>query len=573
MQPNSEMSAFNFREMMILHLLFWGNSYSNIIKNKGQDVIALWPLLPWNMEVGREKGLLIYRYKLPDNTKIIIPNEYILHIPGMSFDGLVGKSLISLAREAIGLGLALEEFGARFFGQGATFGGFIEHPKTLGSKAHANLTAAIKEKYQGISNAHKLMILEEGMTYKQNMIPPNDAQYIESRRFQKEESAMIFNVSPHLIKDLKRATLNNIEHLEIEHVIYTLMPWCKRIENAMSIKLIAQAERKTYFIEHLLDGLYRGDIKTRYEAYAIGKQWGWLNNRMIYRLENINVSGPEDDIKWMPLNMIDIKKVSVPLPEAIPESKNSRKLEIRAYRSATLKSRIANSYRGLFEETTGRIIKLEKTNILKAAKSMFKKRSANISDFNEFLEDFYKKKYGEINKRSKPVINTYGKVVFDAAVEEVGANPEGKELDKFMDEYTEAFNARYIATSKGRLADTVQTAIDGELDPYNAVESKFTEWEQTRPHTVSLKETIKIAGAVSLLAYGLAGVTKMIWVNTGSKSCPFCEEMNGQVMGIEQPFKLKSDLMEADGKEPLTFSSNIFHPPLHGGCQCQIVPG
>lgn len=579
LQPNELMTSFIFREMMMWHLLFWGNSYSNIIMNNGGDVIALWPLLPWRMDPKWKNGKIVYKYRLPDNTETIIPNEYVLHIPGMSFDGLVGKSVLSCAREAVGLSMALEEFGARFFGQGAQFGGIISHPKVLGEKAEANLRAALKEKYQGIANAHRILILEEAMEYKQNTIPPNDAQFLESRKFETAEIARFFNVPLHLIHDLERATFDNIEEMGIGFVVYSLRPWLIRIEQSETIKLLTTEEKKIYFIEHLIDGLLRGKIQARYEAYAIGKQWGWLSSDDIRALENQNpLPDGQGKIYWMPLNMIDASQAGNPLPQMeLQESSlnevEKNKLEIRAVRSATLKSRIANNYRGLFEETATRIIKFERTNVLKAAKSIFKKRSASILNFNDFLNEFYQDKYDEINKRSKPPINTYGKVISSAISEEISSEIDSIKLDKFMDEYTEAFNRRYIGTSKSRLTDTVQNAIDKNLDPYKAVEDKFNQWEQTRPQTISIKETIKIAGAVSLFTYSMAGIQRVIWINTGSKSCPFCESLNGKVMGIEQPFMLKSDLMEAEGKESLTFSSNIFHPPLHGGCVCQLSPG
>ena len=195
------------------------------------------------------------------------------------------------------------------------------------------------------------------------------------------------------------------------------------------------------------------------------------------------------------------------------------------------------------------------------------------SDFETYLDQFYVDKYEEINKRTKPVVDTYGKVIFNAAMEEVGADIDIRELDKFMDEYTEAFNARYIATSKNRLNNSVQDAIGDGLDPVAAVETKFKEFEATRPQTVSLKETIKIAGAVSLFTYAAAGITRTVWVAAGSKPCPFCLGLSGMTVSTGQPYKSKDDIYEVEGKEPLSFSSNIKHPPLHGGCECQIMPG
>jgi len=573
-QPNELMSSFIYREMMMWHLLFWGNSYSNIvIDNKGK-VTALWPMLPWRMTPEWRYGKMYYKYRLPDNTETILSSEEVLHIPGMSFDGLEGKSVLSCAREGVGLGLALEEFGARFFGQGTQFGGIVEAERTLGPKAEANLRAALKEKYQGISNAHRLLILEDGMKYKQNIIPPNDAQFLESRKFEITEIARFFNIPPHLLKDLDRATFNNIEHMGIEFVTYSLLPWLTRIEQSETIKLLSKPERKVYFIEHLVDGLLRGDLKTRYEAYNIARLGGWMNADEIRALENMNpLPDGQGQSFWMPLNYMDAKKAAeIPVPKEIPDEQASK--EIRTIRSAALKGRLANNYRKLFEDTISKIIKFERNGIVKATKSMFGKRKASIKTFNEFLEQFYKEKYDEINKRTKPVVDTYGKVVFDAAANEVKyTDSGGAELDSYMDEYTEAFNLRYIATSKNRLSDAVDGAITEGTDPIVAVENKFDEFEKTRPQTVSLKEVIKIAGAVSILAYGLAGIGKTVWVAAGPEPCDFCLGLSGKTMSLGQPYKSKNDVYKVKGKEPLSFSSNIAHPPLHGGCACQIMPG
>lgn len=576
-QPNSEMTSFAFREIMMWHLLFWGNFYAEIVEDESGQINSLWPLLPWKMTVSRNKytNKLVYSYRLPDNTDRILRNEYVLHIPGLSFDGLYGKSLISIAREAIGLGMALEEFGARYFGQGTQFGGFIEHPRTISPTSEANLKAALKEKYKGLSNAHRMIILEEAMHFVPNNIKAEDAQFLQSRKFQLLEIARIFNISPHLLKDLERATYNNIEQLGIEHVVYTLRPWCVRIEQSMSVKLLTTPiEKQEYFIEFLLDGLLRGDLISRYQAYAVGKQNGWLSSDDIRALENMNpLPDGQGKVYWQPLNMIDSGQASdyQSRPTEQISSIKPKAIESRAFRNATLKSRLANSYRGLFEEATSRIIDFEKKNILKAADSIFNKRGLEPLNFSDYLEKFYKDKYNEINKRIKPVINTYGNVIYEAVAEEVGSSIDKEKLDEFMEDYTIAFNKRYIASSKSQLNKSVQHAIDNDLDPYKEIENKIKYFEENEPKTSALKETIKIAGAVSLFTYGLMGVQRMLWVNTGTKSCPFCEEMDGQVMGIEQPFMTKDRTMEADGKEPLSFSSNIFHPPLHSGCVCQLV--
>lgn len=288
-QPNEEMTAFTFRELMQHHLLTWGNAFAEKEIDGAGRTIALWPLNPAKTIVERNTRTkqLEYTTITPDGQSFKLPRERVFHIPGLG-DGLVGKSPIRLHREAIGLAKATEEFGARFFGSGATPGGIIEYPAALDDEAYERFKKDTRDAHSGLSKSHKLMILEQGLTYKQVGIPPEDAQFLETRKFQLNEIARIYRVPPHLIGDLEKATFSNIEHQGIEFVVHTIRPWLVRWEQAIKMQLIPSSEKKKYFAEFLIDGLLRGDIKSRYEAYAIARQNGWLNADDIRDLENQN---------------------------------------------------------------------------------------------------------------------------------------------------------------------------------------------------------------------------------------------------------------------------------------------
>ena len=268
--------------------------------------------------------------------------------------------------------------------------------------------------------------------------------------------------------------------------------------------------------------------------------------------------------------MVDTSEELPPVPDQFSRKAIEGKTE---HRTATHKTRIANSHRKQFRDMTDRLIEVEKDPVIKAAKRIFGKRTIETDEFNVFLREFYDKKYGEINKRTKAIITNYGNVIFVAASDEVGVDLPSDELDEFMAGYTETFNARYIATSENRLSEAAEQAALNGTDSVVAVEGQFDYWEENRPETVSLKETIQIAGAVSVLAYGMAGIGKTVWVAAGASPCPFCLAMSGKVVSTGTPFKLKSDIMTVEEREPLSFSSNISHAPLHGGCECQVVPG
>ena len=285
--PNEEMTSFEFREMMMTSLLLWGNAYARKIRRNGH-VTELWYLKPNLMTVERDTqtGKLKYTYSddITNQTYEYRPDQ-IFHIKGLSLDGVKGLSPIAQAREAVGLSLATEEYGAKFFGNGARPGGVLEHPGIL--KDPEKLRESWNKVYQGTRNSHKVAVLEEGMKYHTIGIAPEDAQFLETRKYQVNEICRIFRVPPHLVGDLERATFSNIEHQSIEFVQHTIRPWLVRWEQAISRSLLDEKERLLYFAKFNVDGLLRGDYKSRMEGYAIGRQNGWMSPNDIRRLEDM----------------------------------------------------------------------------------------------------------------------------------------------------------------------------------------------------------------------------------------------------------------------------------------------
>ena len=285
--PNDEMTSFEFREMMMTSLLLWGNAYARKIRKNGH-VTELWYLKPQLMTVERDTqtGKIKYTYSddITNQTYEYKPDQ-IFHVKGLSLDGVTGLSPISQAREAVGLSLATEEYGAKFFGNGARPGGVLEHPGIL--KDPEKLRESWNKVYQGTRNSHKVAVLEEGMKYHTIGIAPEDAQFLETRKYQVNEICRIFRVPPHLVGDLERATFSNIEHQSIEFVQHTIRPWLVRWEQAISRSLLDEKERLLYFSRFNVDGLMRGDYKSRMEGYAIGRQNGWLSANDIRHLEDL----------------------------------------------------------------------------------------------------------------------------------------------------------------------------------------------------------------------------------------------------------------------------------------------
>ena len=299
-EPNPEMSSFVFRETLMTHLLLWGNAYAQIIRNGKGEVIALYPLMPNRMVVDRDiHGQLYYQYTCSTEeaptmkgVTVNLPPSDVLHIPGLGFDGLVGYSPIAMAKNAIGMAIACEEYGAKFFANGAAPGGVLEHPGTI--KDPQRVRESWQSTFGGSGNSNKIAVLEEGMKYTPIGISPEQAQFLETRKFQINEIARIFRVPPHMVGDLEKSSFSNIEQQSLEFVKYTLEPWLVRWEQSIQRILLSPEEKKSYFAKFNVEGLLRGDYASRMSGYATARQNGWMSANDIRELENLDRIPTED---------------------------------------------------------------------------------------------------------------------------------------------------------------------------------------------------------------------------------------------------------------------------------------
>ena len=311
-EPNREMTSFVFRETLMSHLLLWGNAYAQIIRDGRGFPIALYPLLPDRMAVDRnESGELVYTCQ-SDKGQVKLRRENVLHIPGLGFDGLIGYSPIAMAKNAVGLALATEDYGATFFANGANPGGVLEHPGVIKPEQADRLRESWQSQFGG-ANAHKVAVLEEGLKFHQMSIPPEQAQFLETRKFQINEIARIFRVPPHMVGDLEKSSFSNIEQQSLEFVKYTLDPWVVRWEQSLQQALILPSEKATIFIKFNLDGLLRGDYQSRMQGYSTGIQNGFMSVNDVRGLEDMNLLTAEEggDLHFVNGNMVKLADVGV----------------------------------------------------------------------------------------------------------------------------------------------------------------------------------------------------------------------------------------------------------------------
>ncbi|HET7233251.1 MAG TPA: phage portal protein [Longimicrobium sp.] len=317
-RPNPEMTPFTLKEVAQGHLALRGNAYMEIEWDNAGQVANLWPLPP-TTEPFRFNGERWYRTEIPrtgsTTTPVTLPSYRVLHIPGFGFDGLKGYDPITLARESLGFTKAADEFGARFFANGTRVSGILSTDKVLSKPAFDALRESWTLGQEGLSNAHRVAILDNGLKWEQTSLSPENAQFLESRQFQLDEIARWFKVPPHMIYNLLRSTNNNIEQQSLEFIRDTAQPWFVRWEEALSWDLFVGEERDTFFVEFLMDALLRGDSAGRAELYKALFQVGGASPNDILERENMNpVEG--GDRRFIPMNMVPLDRVDDALDRA-----------------------------------------------------------------------------------------------------------------------------------------------------------------------------------------------------------------------------------------------------------------
>lgn len=304
--PNAEMTAMDFRTQLLASILLQGNSLNEVYRTRGGAIGEIIPLPVDKMLIDRSKktGKLIF--ELHDGEVRRIHPDKIWRVAGLGTNGLIGLSPIGLMRESIGIALATEEHAARMFSNGAKPGGILEHPGKLSEDAGKSLVDSWNKAYQGPKNVNKVALLQEGMKWHQIGMTAEDAQFIESRKYQRTEIAAIFGVPPHMIADLEKATFSNIEHQSIQFVVYSLLPWMKRIEQSIYRDLLLPSERAEYYAEHNAEGLLRGDSQARSEFLKNLFNIGSVSINDVLRMENMNTIGEAGDKHWLQMQMVPI---------------------------------------------------------------------------------------------------------------------------------------------------------------------------------------------------------------------------------------------------------------------------
>jgi len=444
-QPNPEMTSFEFFELSEAHLCLRGNTYSEKVYDRGGRIAELWPITPDRVSVGRSRTTqqLEYKINLPDGGTVVFGRNKIFHRKGLGGDGVTGYSIIKMAREAIGLSLATEEFGAKFFGNGAKPCGVLEHPGRLSNQtSKGNIQKSFEEKQAGLSNAHRLLILEEGMKYHQISLSQEDSQYLQTRNFQGVEIARMFNVPAIMVGlENKSSTYASAEQFFLSFVVNTMRPWLVRWEQGIK-KDLFEEDNEEYFAEFLVDGLLRGDTASRYSAYSIGRNGGWLSADDIREKENMNPLPDGKGKEYLtPLNMV---KTGEKIPEEKPPTDKD-------------KDRVGRAFNGIFEDTLKRTIRREKADIMRQIRKQ--KDNFDAKAFDEWVNVFYAEHRTFVENNLAPIFRARS----DALGMPVNIGESGEYATKHIEKIKKEIKLLTSNTSRD-MEETLQTYFETRLN-------------------------------------------------------------------------------------------------------------
>jgi len=370
-EPNPEMTAFNWRRTGLLHRIGRGNSYSEIVRDSRGMPAYLWPIIPLYVTPKRDSnGMLWYVIQIPGMERRYIPAPDMLHIQSISSDGIMGHGLIQAACDAIGLNAAQDIYASKYFENGGNIGATLETDEVLDDKSWDRLQKEIKEKFVGLTNAHRISLLEAGLKYKPLNPTNKETQLIEGRTFSVQEWARWLNMPPHKLKELTHATFSNITEQNIEWVVDTCTPWAVGEEQEYNRKLFRSKNK--YYTKHVFEGLLRGDTKTRFEGYAIARNWGWMSANDILEKEDRNpLPGDIGDKYLIPSNMMLADQAIVGTNPATAKADQVVRAEEKHLRASS----VEKAYTSEFIEWTAKVMSISVENALhytKIAKQLTK---------------------------------------------------------------------------------------------------------------------------------------------------------------------------------------------------------
>lgn len=578
-RPNPMMTPFVFKELRMVHLLCYGNSYCEIQRDGAGRVVALWPLLPDRTGVELIDGEKWY-WTIVNNQKIWLSADLVLHVPGMGYDGLQGWNPVKVHRKALGLTIAANDYGAQFFGQGARVSGVLRHPGRPDEEERKEIKESWNQAHQGLDRAQRTALLWGGMEWQAISMPPDDAQFLETKNGQIDEVARILNINPILLQKTQGVTTwgTAIGQFLTAFSKFTIQPWLERDEDVLNWDMFSGNQRERMFTKYNVNALQRGDPKAQAELLEIKRRNGVINADEWRALDDQDpLPDGQGEVYTIPVNTMDLAQINEQPDDTGgggffgQTAREARQLGHGERRSHTEQHRrLRQAHREAIEDGARRALRRETAALERAVKRAEETRDPAKS-LNRWIESFYPGHHEAIKQAMGPAIRAFAGAVAAVSAAEVDAEPPtDEELEAFSEGITDGVATREVNSSVGQLREMMTAVAAAELA--DQVRKRAGEWTETRPGKTAEAETVRVHTGAKRNTWQNAGVTRMVWVASAG-ACPICLEMDGRVAQITGSFLAEGDQVNPGGDtEPLRTTTTIVAPPLHAACQCDIAP-
>lgn len=577
--PNPFMTKSVFMEVMSINLELFGVAYAEITWTENtlkKYPKMLLPIAPRDIQVNAVDGDLHYLY-VP--TGQYIKKENLLIVLGSSLNGFLPINPIKYMKSSLDLAKAGEKLQQRYFEKGTMMGGIITVPKDFGLEEKQRIKTSFDSAFTGVHNSYGTVVLNDGVKYEPIKFNAEDNQLLESRNFTIQDVARRFGVSPYSLGDLSHATFSNVEQQALNDLKHTFLPRIVKFEEAINHKLFSQKDKETFYVKFSMEGMLRGDTATRYNAYNIALQTGFLTRNEIRAFEDLNPIENADTL-FVPLNMVNLKTANDFVPqgyvgvgEAVEKKTELEPIveEIKILDEAYYigeRVKITNASKAQIEKLVRKMLKREidllQTEIqalpTKGLEGFKKDYSSQVHTIaNEYREAF-NVIFADIANRLNPII-----------AQELNKQniTSADEISKFVDNYTSSFIHRHSGKIVGDVYKAVERSTEDTITA--DLESVTDEWKMNLPAQTRDEESVRSTNAFTKTLFIAYGITKMRSVAMGD-ACPICRKLDGKIVSIEGSFINKDETFNDEEGNVVHYRKNYSHPPYHKGCQCSVAP-